>query len=83
LWGLWNIRKKIGIEKNFPKSSNEVFDKIFSFLQKWRLLLKDGDARYLDERIKMLKAWLWEHFGRALRTWKWRVFFVFFLLVVA
>lgn len=53
----------MGIEKNFPKSSNEVFDKIFSFLQKWRLLLKEGDARYFDERIKMLKAWLgafWE-----------------------
>lgn len=25
LWGLWNVRNKIGIEKKFLRSSNEVF----------------------------------------------------------
>jgi len=44
----------MGIEKKFPKLSNEVFHKIFSFLQKWRLLWKEEDDRYLDEKIKML-----------------------------
>jgi hypothetical protein len=43
-WGLWNIRNKMSTEKRFTQSSNEVFHKIFQYLQKWRMLLKEQDA---------------------------------------
>jgi len=42
----------MGIEKRFLSSSNEVFCKFFTFLQKWRILLKDGDARFFGQRDK-------------------------------
>jgi len=54
LWGLCNICNKMGIEKKLPKTSNEVFQKLL-FLQKWHLLLQVGDARFLDEKIKIMK----------------------------
>jgi hypothetical protein len=31
LWSTWNARNKMGIEKRFPRSKNEVFHKTFSF----------------------------------------------------
>lgn len=52
LWGIWNVRNKMGIEKRFLSSSNEVFYKFFTFLQKWRILLKDGDARFFGQQYK-------------------------------
>lgn len=52
LWGIWNVRNKMGIEKRFLSSSNEVFCKFFTFLQKWRILLKDGDARFFGQQDK-------------------------------
>ena len=58
LWGLWVIRNKMAIEKKFPHNSKEIFSKTFHFLQKWRLLLKDQDAEFLDENLKTLKTWL-------------------------
>jgi len=29
LWGLWNIRNKMGIEHKFPRGSNEFFSQNF------------------------------------------------------
>jgi hypothetical protein len=58
LWGLWNVRNKIGIEIFFPRSSNEVFFKIFHYLQKWCILLKEQDARFLADKIDKMKEWL-------------------------
>lgn len=40
------------IEKRFPKSSHEVFNKIFQFL------LKDQDARFMEAKIELMKKWL-------------------------
>ena len=48
----------MGIEKKFPKSSNEVFHKIFMFMQKWRILLKEQDVGYMDDKIRRMKTWL-------------------------
>jgi len=43
----------------FPRESNEVFLKIFAFLQKWRVLLKPGDSKQLaEEHSRKIKAWL-------------------------
>lgn len=50
LWGLCTILNKMCIEKKFLGSSNEAFFffKIFSLLQKWRILLKVEDESYMD-----------------------------------
>jgi CRISPR/Cas system CMR-associated protein Cmr1 (group 7 of RAMP superfamily) len=58
LWGLWNVRNKIGDREKVSRSSIEVFYKIFSFTQKWRILLKEGGARFLDDRLGRMKSWL-------------------------
>lgn len=58
LWGLWNIRNKMGIEKKFPNSSIDVFHKIFLMLQRWRILLKGQDIWFLDGKMEKMKAWL-------------------------
>jgi len=42
----------------FPKSSNEVFHKKIRFVQKWHILMKVRDAKYLDDKIDKLKKWL-------------------------
>lgn len=56
LWGLWKVRNKRGIGKKFPRSSNGVLYKIFNLLQKWRILLKPQDAKFLDEKIEVMKT---------------------------
>lgn len=56
--GLWMVRNKMGIEKVFLRSSNEVFHIIFVFLQKWHILLKEQAARYLDNKLTRMKKWL-------------------------
>lgn len=58
LWGIWNVRNKMGIEKTFPSSSNEVFFKIFNFMQKWKILLRSGDIKFLEGQISIMKEWL-------------------------
>lgn len=58
LWGLWNVHNKMRIQKRFPKSSHDVFNKIFQLMQKWCVLLKDQDARFIDSIMKEVKKWL-------------------------
>jgi len=51
IWGLCTILNKMCIEKKFLGSSDEVFFfKIFSLLQKWRILLKVEDESYMDSK---------------------------------
>lgn len=57
LWGLWTARNKMGIEKIFPRNSNEIFHNFFVFLQKWRILLREQSAPYLDDKITRMKSW--------------------------
>lgn len=40
LWSIWTTRNKMGIERKFQRSTNEVFHKMFNFLQKWKILLR-------------------------------------------
>jgi hypothetical protein len=56
LWGLWNVKNKMGIERKSPRSSNEVFFKIFHYLR--CILLKEQDARFLADKIHKMKEWL-------------------------
>lgn len=48
----------MGIENKFPQASNEVFHKFFLYLQKWRILLKENDAKFLDVKLEVMKTWL-------------------------
>lgn len=34
------------------------FYKIFKFLQKWRILLREQDAKFLHEKVEAMKTWL-------------------------
>lgn len=70
-WGLWIVRNKMGIPGLFPKSSNEVFLKIFNLFQKWKILLKEQDARYADDKIKRMKIWL-STFWRRIKVYEWK-----------
>lgn len=57
----------MGIEHKFPRGSNEFFLKIFSFLQRWRVLLKHQDAKFFDDQMKTMKSWVqefWREFDR-------------------
>lgn len=56
MWSLWTIGKSI--EKTFLRSSNEVFYKIFTFMQRWRVLLKERAAIFQDDKIVEVKTWL-------------------------
>ena len=53
LWCLWTVRNKMSIEKVFLGSSKEVFYKILICLQKWRRLLKEDDAIFMDDKISL------------------------------
>ncbi|CAD6206722.1 unnamed protein product [Miscanthus lutarioriparius] len=55
--------QKMGIEKKYLQSSNEVFRKIFTLMQKWRLFLKPGNAKYMDAKVQIMKECL-ETFGK-------------------
>ena len=43
LWVLWNIRNKMAIEGTFIRNPSDVFFKIDSTLQRWRVLLRKSD----------------------------------------
>ena len=44
--------------------------KIFKFLQKWRILLREQDAEFLDEKLKAMKTWLNDFWRRRVGKWK-------------
>jgi hypothetical protein len=46
----------MGIEKRFLKSSNEIFHKMFSFMQKWKILLKVEDVMFLEDKTMHLRS---------------------------
>lgn len=58
LWGLWNVRNKTWIEKKFLQSSYKIFHKICLLIQKWHILLKDQNVRFLDDKVDKMKFWL-------------------------
>ena len=60
LWGLWNVRNKKGIEKEFPKTSEDVFYKTFFLLAEMENPLEEGGLKlnYLDDVLKFMKPWL-------------------------
>lgn len=65
IWGLWNVRNKMAIEKRFPKSSKEVFGKIFQFVQRWHILLRKPDALKLSRAMEGVETWLMDFWSRS------------------
>lgn len=57
-WTLWKIRNKMAIEKNFPKQPIEALFKSISCLQKWRILVKEGEREDLDHVISLAEIWI-------------------------
>jgi len=59
-WGLWTTRNKSSIDGVFPKSPTEPLFKILSFLQKWRLVLKEHNRKKLEVQTQRVVNWLGE-----------------------
>lgn len=57
-WSLWTTTNKMAIEKKFPHSPSEVIYLAISYLQKWSILLKEGDRRCVEQVEKKILAWL-------------------------
>jgi len=52
------VRNKCSIKGVFPKSPSEPLFKILSYLQRWRLALKEHDREKLDEQLQQMSSWL-------------------------
>lgn len=58
LWGLWTTRNKWAIEGIFPRHPSDFLFKINMMMQKWRILLRDGERTTLDGKIKRAEDWV-------------------------
>uniref|UniRef100_A0A0A9BZX0 Uncharacterized protein n=1 Tax=Arundo donax TaxID=35708 RepID=A0A0A9BZX0_ARUDO len=56
-WALWNARNKMAIEKKFPTKPIDVLFSGLSILQKWRVLLKEGEKAILDLVANKILRW--------------------------
>jgi hypothetical protein len=57
-WAIWTTRNKMAIEKKFPKAPTDVIYCAISILQKWRLLLKEGDKKFFDQAKDDIMKWI-------------------------
>jgi hypothetical protein len=60
LWSLSITRNKIVMDGVFPKSTTEIFFKIFAVIQKWRALLKQSEKEELDSKVVQVRGWVEE-----------------------
>jgi hypothetical protein len=44
-WTLWTTRDKMAIEKHFPKAPTDVIYDALSLMQKWSIMLKEGERK--------------------------------------
>jgi len=44
-WTLWTTRNKMAIEKHFPKAPTDVIYAALSLMQKWSIMLKEGERK--------------------------------------
>lgn len=56
-WGLWVTRNKCAIEGCFPTRPIEILYRINFCLQKWQVMLKEGDRVTVEEKIKTIQEW--------------------------
>jgi hypothetical protein len=57
-WTLWVTRNKMAIEKYYPKSSSDVLYAALSLMQRWTILLKEGDNRRISQVKDTMICWL-------------------------
>jgi len=67
MWALWTIRNKRVMEGRFMRQPANILFKINSFLQKWRVLLKDIDRCNLEKLALQVKTCV-ESFLEKLRS---------------
>ena len=53
----------MGIEKKFPRCSNKIFKKMFTYLQKWKIVLKAEDVKIMEEVMRNMKCAGWRISG--------------------
>lgn len=56
-WTLWVTRNKMAIEKIYPKAPLDVLYAAISLLQKWILLLKEGDKWRMSQVKDAVICW--------------------------
>ena len=49
LWSLWTTRNKTGVEKRFPRPSNDFFPQNYFFPIQWKIVLEEGDVKFLKD----------------------------------
>jgi hypothetical protein len=57
-WTLWITKNKMAIEKTFPKSPSDVLYAALSLLQKWILLLEEGDKWRMSQVKDAVICWM-------------------------
>lgn len=57
-WGLWTTRNKFAIEGAFPSQPTGILFQINVWMQRWRIVLKEGERMILDSKIKAAEDWL-------------------------
>ena len=65
---------KWGQRRGFRDHRTKSFIKLFHFLQKWKVLLRRGDVKYLEDMITIMKQWL-EMFWSEPTKWKLKACF--------
>ncbi|KAF8680745.1 hypothetical protein HU200_045589 [Digitaria exilis] len=56
-WVIWRTRNKMAIEK-FPNAPTEVVFYATSFLQKWKILLKEDEREKLEQARSQVLRWI-------------------------
>jgi membrane protein required for beta-lactamase induction len=48
-WALWNNRNKMAIEHKYPKTPSDIIYVALSYMEKWRVLLKEDDRQQIAQ----------------------------------
>jgi hypothetical protein len=57
-WTLCVTRNKMAIERSYPKTPSDVLYAALSLLQKWIMLLKEGDKRRMSQVKDTVICWM-------------------------
>jgi hypothetical protein len=57
-WTLWSTHNKMVIEKHFPKAPTDVIYVALSLMQKWSIMLKEGERKRFMQVKDAFMSWL-------------------------